>query len=186
MGGINLKLARAVFLDRDGVINEAKIIGGKPYPPRTLCETKIPVEVYPMLQRLKEAKFLLIVVTNQPDIARKLTKKVEIEKINEYLVSELPLDDIFVCPHDDIDGCGCRKPKTGLIDEATIKYSIDLKNSFLIGDRWRDVDAGNAAGCTTFFINRNYDEKQPLNADFYVESLKSAVSIILGDRDEFS
>jgi len=176
-----LKLARAVFLDRDGVINDATIIRGKPYPPRTLCETRIPDEVYTSLERLKNAKFLLIVVTNQPDIARKLIEKIEIDKINEYLADELPLDEIFVCPHDDADDCRCRKPKTGLIDDAAIKYSIDLGNSFLIGDRWRDVEAGIASGCKTFFINRNYDEKQPLKADFVVESLKDAVSVILGE-----
>jgi len=170
---------KAVFLDRDGVINQAIIKNGKPYPPSSISELKIITGVKEALEDLREAGFLLIVVTNQPDVARGATDKLLVETINNTLISQLPLDDVFVCYHDDNDKCDCRKPLPGLILQASSKYNIDLNNSFMIGDRWRDIDAGKNASCKTMWINAGYDERQPESPDFEVLSLKEAANIIL-------
>ena len=177
---------KTVFLDRDGVVNEPIIRNGRPFPPRSVSETVISPGVHQGLSQLKNKGFLLIVITNQPDLARKISKQDEVDQINRFLANNLPLDDFFVCPHDDVDFCDCRKPKPGLIFRSMEKYPIDLKNSFLVGDRWRDVEAGIAAGCATVFINRNYAEKQPTTVDFEVNNFAEAVDVILGEINEFS
>jgi D-glycero-D-manno-heptose 1,7-bisphosphate phosphatase len=182
IGKVKQPLLRAVFLDRDGVINKAIVKDGKPYPPSSLSELKIIAGVPKDLQDLYAAGFLLIIVTNQPDVARGITAKSTVEEINSFLISKLPLDDIFVCYHDDKDRCICRKPLPGLLLRAVDKYNIDLTASFMIGDRWRDIAAGKNAGCKTVWINVGYDEPKPnMLPDFEVASLKEAVALILAD-----
>src|SRR5262245_42336585 len=129
---------RAVFLDRDGVLIEAVVKNGKPFPPDSWLKTRILPNVPAALEQLKEGGFLLIVITNQPDVARGEQKKEVVEHIHSGLRSQLPLDDIYVCYHDDSDQCDCRKPKTGMILEAAQRHSIDLPSSFVIGDRAKD------------------------------------------------
>ncbi|MGZ5280361.1 MAG: HAD-IIIA family hydrolase, partial [Pseudobdellovibrionaceae bacterium] len=119
------------------------------------------------------------VVTNQPDVARGTTTKDSIDRIHDHLKSELPLDTILTCFHDDADKCDCRKPKPGLIFQAAKEMSIDLSASFMVGDRWRDIEAGQKAGCQNFFVDYGYDEKQPQSYDFRVSSLLEASQIIL-------
>jgi D-glycero-D-manno-heptose 1,7-bisphosphate phosphatase len=152
---------RAVFLDRDGVVNDAIVRGHKPYPPTSLQEVVIAAEVEPALRRLKSCGFLLLVVTNQPDVSRGSSSKDKIEEIHRFLSDRLPLDDFFVCYHDDSDGCLCRKPLPGLLFRAALQYDVNLTTSYLIGDRWRDIDAGAAAGCRTILIDRGYEERSP-------------------------
>jgi D-glycero-D-manno-heptose 1,7-bisphosphate phosphatase len=152
---------RAVFLDRDGVLNRAIVWDGKPYPPAGLHELEILPDVPAALAILKDCGFLLLVVTNQPDVARGLQQRATVESIHAALQQALPLDDFFVCYHDDADACDCRKPKPGLLAQAAAKYRLDLGASYLIGDRWRDIDAGQAAGCETIWIDRGYTEKTP-------------------------
>jgi D-glycero-D-manno-heptose 1,7-bisphosphate phosphatase len=171
---------QAVFLDRDGVLNEAVIRDGKPYAPATLAELQIPPGTAEALLRLKQQEFLLLVVTNQPDVARGNQKREIVEAIDHHLRSQLPLDDIFTCYHDDIDACECRKPQPGLVMRAAEKYGIDLSRSFLAGDRWRDMDAGASAGCRTIWIDRGYAERSPSSEpDIRVASLVEAVDWIL-------
>jgi D-glycero-D-manno-heptose 1,7-bisphosphate phosphatase len=171
-------LRRAVFLDRDGVINRAILRKGRPYPPANLNELEILPGVLEALNKLHNANYLLIVVTNQPDVARGVTEKGSIQKINNYLATQLPLDDFKICYHDDIDNCKCRKPLPGLLLMASKEYEIDLTKSFMVGDRWRDIKAGKSAGCKTFFIDYGYDEKQPEMPDFIVTSLLQVEEII--------
>ena len=172
-------LRRAVFLDRDGVINRAILRKGRPYPPANLNELEILPGVLEALNKLHNANYLLIVVTNQPDVARGVTEKDSIQKINNYLAARLPLDDFKICYHDDRDKCQCRKPLPGLLRMAAKEYEIDLPKSFMVGDRWRDIKAGKSAGCKTFFIDYGYDEKQPEMPDFIVTSLLEVEEIIL-------
>lgn len=174
-------MRRAVFLDRDGVINRAIVRDGRPYPPANLSQLEILPGVEKALQNLHHAHYLLVVVTNQPDVARGVTKKEEVEKINESLLAKLPLDAIKSCYHDNSDFCLCRKPLPGLLLMAGEEYGIDLSKSFMVGDRWRDVEAGASAGCKTFFINYRYSEPQPQMPDFIVSSLLEAQKIILGE-----
>lgn len=175
-------MAKAIFLDRDGVINKAIVRDGKPYPPSHLDELEIIRGVHEALRELKEAGYLLIVVTNQPDVARGTISKETVDGINSFLLENLPLDDIFVCFHDSSDMCGCRKPLPGLLLQATEEYDISNEDSFMIGDRWRDIEAGNKAGCRTIFIDYGYEEKQPDNYELKVKSLAEASKFILGEK----
>jgi len=172
----------AVFLDRDGVINRPIIRGGKPYPPTSPEEVEILPGVIDALTALHEAGYWLIVVTNQPDVARSSTSKALVESINVRLQSELPLDAILTCFHDEPDRCDCRKPKPGLLLTAARDFEVDLSASFMVGDRWRDVEAGRRAGCRTIFIDYGYDERRPELYDFRAGSLLEAAEVILQEE----
>ena len=171
---------QAVFLDRDGVVNEAVVRDGKPYPPASVHETIIVGDAKGSLLRLKQHGFALLVVTNQPDVRRGTTTEESVRDIHDFLASQLPLDDFFVCYHDDGDCCACRKPLPGLILQGAAAHNIDLTSSFMVGDRWRDIEAGAAAGCRTIFIDRGYNERTPKSsADTSVSSLSEAVDWIV-------
>ena len=170
---------KAIFLDRDGVINQVNLVDGKPYPPKDLSELIVLPKVSEALQLLKDVGYLLIVITNQPDVVRGKTKIETVEAINQFLKGSLPIDDIFTCYHDDIEDCNCRKPRPGNILQAADQYNINISGSFMIGDRWRDIEAGESAGCKTFFIDYSYQEKQPESYNYKVKSLYEAAKIIL-------
>jgi D-glycero-D-manno-heptose 1,7-bisphosphate phosphatase len=171
---------RAVFLDRDGVINAAIVRDGKPYPASAVSETVLVDRAEISLARLRERGFLLIVVTNQPDVRRGTMSRERVDEIHRFLAAKLPLDDFFVCYHDDQDECACRKPQPGLLLEAARKYQIEVAQSYLIGDRWRDIGAGTAAGCRTIFIDHGYNERGPEPLpDIRVYALSEAVERIL-------
>ena len=174
-------MRRAVFLDRDGVINRAMVRDGKPYPPANLAEMEILPGVLDALTKLHNAEFMLIVVTNQPDVARGTTPMAAVEEINNYLYSCLPIDEFRTCYHDSGDGCDCRKPRPGMLLAGAREFGVDLASSYMVGDRWRDVEAGIAAGCKTIFIDYDYDERRPQACDFRVSSMHEAASIILGE-----
>ena len=171
-------MRKAIFLDRDGVINKIFIQNGLPFSPSSFDQLKILPGVKESILRLKKLNFLCLVVTNQPDVSRgKIEKKIVIE-MNNYLKDEIKLDDFFVCYHDDHDNCKCRKPKSGLLLEASKKWDINLKKSYIIGDRWKDIEAGKSAGCKTIFIDYNYKEAKPKNTNFTTDSLLNSVHII--------
>ena len=180
MNGAGPVAERAVFLDRDGVLNRAIVRDGKPYPPASLEELEIVEDAAGSLARLKSLGFLLLVVTNQPDVARGTQSLAMVQALHEALRRTLPLDGFLVCPHDDRDACRCRKPLPGLLLEAQARYGIDLGRSFLIGDRWRDIDAGRAAGCRTVQLDRHYRERGPSQPpDACTVTLKDAVDWIV-------
>ncbi|HEX7588325.1 MAG TPA: transaldolase [Anaerolineae bacterium] len=132
---------------------------GRPHPPASLDELQILPGVAEALGTLKRAGFLLIGVTNQPDVARGTQERRVVEDINQALSAALPLDEIRVCYHDDRDGCNCRKPLPGLITKAALELDIDLPTSFMIGDRWKDIQAGRHAGCKNILIGWDYAEE---------------------------
>jgi D-glycero-D-manno-heptose 1,7-bisphosphate phosphatase len=173
-------MRRAVFLDRDGVINRAVVVDGKPYPPASLSEMEILPGVTDAMTALHAEGWLLIVVTNQPDVARGTKSVADVESINQYLQQVLPIDELRTCYHDSCDGCDCRKPLPGALLAAAKIHDIDLSASYMVGDRWRDTEAGDRAGCQTIFIDYGYSEKQPENISFRVQSLAEAAIIILG------
>ena len=178
--GINpLSARRAVFLDRDGVLNKAIIRGGRPYPPAGLSTLEVLTGVPDACDALHQAGFILIVVTNQPDVARGTQSREIVEAINQALRTRMLLDDVRVCYHDATAQCTCRKPEPGLLLEAACDWGIDLSASFMIGDRWKDVDAGNRAGCRTVFIDRGYAERAPASPDYRAHSLAEAADWIL-------
>lgn len=163
------------------MINFTKIVNGKPYSPKNLSEFNLIPEVKDSLYKLKCAGYLLVIITNQPDVARKIASKKNINKIHEVIKKTLPITEIFSCFHDDKNNCDCRKPKPGLILHASKKYKIDLNISYMIGDRWKDIEAGEKAGCRTVFIDYQYNEKQPTKYNFKAKSLYEAAKIILNN-----
>ena len=174
-------LARAVFLDRDGVINQPKVIDGKPYPPLSIDEFVIIDGVAEACRKLKDAGFLLVVTTNQPDVGRGTLKQEFVETIHEHMCRVLPIDRVEVCfhPGKGASDCECRKPKPGMLLHAARELNIDLTRSWMVGDRWRDIDCGNAAGVRTVFIDYDYDEPLKQQPDFRARNLLEAAALIL-------
>jgi transaldolase len=170
---------RAVFLDRDGVLNRALLRAGRPVPPSSVAELEITPGAREALAELRADGFLLIVVTNQPDVARGRQTRETVELINARLKEQLPLDEIRVCYHDDGDGCACRKPLPGMLREAAAEHGISLEQSFMVGDRWRDIEAGERAGTRTVFIDNHYKERRPAGAHVEVPTLADAARWIL-------
>jgi D-glycero-D-manno-heptose 1,7-bisphosphate phosphatase len=174
-------MRRAVFLDRDGVINRAILRDNKPYPPSNLDELEILPGVMEALALLHAADFLLIVTTNQPDVARGKVPLSFVENIHTLLAAELPIDDFQVCYHDNVDNCSCRKPAPGMLLSAARAQSISLTNSYMVGDRWRDIEAGRQAGCKTLLIDYHYSEELKSEPDNKCSSLLEAAHWILSD-----
>jgi D-glycero-D-manno-heptose 1,7-bisphosphate phosphatase len=168
----------AVFLDRDGVLNRATVRDGKPYPPGSVTELEILPDARQVLTELRGAGFLLVVVTNQPDVARGTQSRETVEAINNALSRALPVDVVLTC-YDDGDSPR-RKPNPGLLLEAAEQYGIDLASSFLIGDRWKDIEAGRRAGCRTVLIDYGYREAPgEVAPDFITQRIVAAARWIL-------
>jgi D-glycero-D-manno-heptose 1,7-bisphosphate phosphatase len=174
---------RAVFLDRDGVINRPVVRNGKPHPPSNAKDFELYDDVAEGCARLKTASFALVVITNQPDVGRGIQSRAAIEAMHLKLQSAVPsLDRIETCYHGGErygQPCDCRKPRPGLILQAAAELNINLKESCVIGDRWRDIDCAHAAGCRAIFIDRGYKEKLREKPDFTVINFSDAVSVVL-------
>jgi len=170
---------RAVFLDRDGVLNEAVIRDGKPFSPTSAEKLIIVSDAKESLEGLRAHGFRLIVVTNQPDVHRGKTTRDAVERINRRICDVLPIDIFETCYHDDADGCDCRKPKPGMLLRSAEREGILLTESFMIGDRWRDIEAGRSAGCRTILIGTGYCEPFDSEPDFTVATLREAAKLII-------
>jgi D-glycero-D-manno-heptose 1,7-bisphosphate phosphatase len=169
----------AVFLDRDGVVNRAEVRDGVPHPPVRLRDFELLPGVAEAVRRLRDASFAIVIVTNQPDVARGRQQRTVVEAMNKVVQEALVLDAIVVCYHDNSDASACRKPAPGMLLTAAEELKIDLATSFMVGDRWRDIEAGRRAGCRTVFLDRGYDETQPEQPDVIVSDLPDAVAWIL-------
>ncbi len=172
---------RAVFLDRDGVVNLAYTRSGKPYPPKDLNQLIILPGVEESGKRLKKFGFVVVVITNQPDISNGNSSNEIVSALHKEIALLTGIEHFFICPHIEADNCQCRKPKPGLLLEAAKELNIDLRKSYMVGDRWRDIEAGQNAGCKNFFIDYNYSEKRPIEPFVTVSSLSHAVELILGE-----
>ena len=183
VSALTAALRAAVFFDRDGVLNRAIVREGRPYPPASPEELELVPGACQAVDRLRDLGFLIFVVTNQPDVGRGLRSRESVEQINAILSNRLAVDEFFVCYHDDLDTCDCRKPAPGLLFQAAQKHAVDLSKSYLVGDRWRDVEAGARAGCATILIDYGYAEewlgRQP---DARVTSVEQAVEWIAGGQ----
>ncbi len=170
---------RVVFLDRDGVLNRAFPEGGTTRPPMSLDELELLPGVPDALARLRAAELALVVVTNQPDVARGKQTRAAVEEINARMIAELPLLDVFACYHDSADKCSCRKPKPGLLHSAAAKWNLDLSTAFLIGDRWSDIVAGQVAGCRAVLIDTPFSNPERCSPDHRAADITGAVDWIL-------
>jgi D-glycero-D-manno-heptose 1,7-bisphosphate phosphatase len=168
----------AVFLDRDGVLNEPLSRDNRPLAPSSLDEFVLVPGVVEACDALRRAGFLLIVVTNQPEIARGTLDPQVVTAMNDVLLDRPGVDEVMVCPHDSADGCECRKPKPGMVMTAAARHGVDISSSFLIGDRWRDVECAHNAGCRAIFLDRGWDEPEPEGEFTRVASLAEAVAHI--------
>tara|TARA_B110000438_G_C15737782_1_gene617071 strand:+ start:365 stop:922 length:558 start_codon:yes stop_codon:yes gene_type:complete len=172
-------MKKAVFLDRDGVINEVLFRGNnniKPIAPWEIEEFKLIKKIKKPLTKLSQMEFHLFIVTNQPDIAKGILKRSTVKKMNDIILNELPIDEIMVCPHIDSDNCKCRKPKPGMIISLAKKWGINLGDSFLIGDNWKDIESGKAAGCSTILVDKFYNKS--VQADYRVKNLIMSVDVV--------
>jgi D-glycero-D-manno-heptose 1,7-bisphosphate phosphatase len=170
---------KAIFLDRDGIINEVVFRSGnnsKPIAPWKFEEFKLVPGIEKPLIELSQMGFHLFVVTNQPDIAKGVIKSSRVKKMNDIVINEFPIDEIMVCSHIDSDNCNCRKPKPGMIINLAKKWEINLEDSFLIGDNWKDIESGETAGCRTILIDKFYNKS--VKADFRVENLTMSVEVV--------
>ncbi len=174
---------RAVFLDRDGVINRSLVRNGKPFAPRNLDDFEVLPGVASTLMAFKRAGLFLVVVTNQPDVSTGKQTPELVEAMHQILRETLPIDEIRACFHVNEDGCDCRKPKPGMLLAAARMHGIDLAGSYVIGDRASDVAAGKAAGCFTIFIDYQYTETPPQMPDATIFSLAEARDIILSGME---
>jgi D-glycero-D-manno-heptose 1,7-bisphosphate phosphatase len=176
---------RAVFLDRDGVLNRPIVRNGRPYPPTRLEEFQLYEDAQDGCARLKAAQFLLVVITNQPDVGRGKQTTTIVESMHKQLRGALPqIDHIEVCYHAGSsygEPCHCRKPRPGMIERAVSILNINLKGSYVVGDRWRDVDCAHAANCPAVFLDRGYDEALHEVPDFKAASFAEAVDVLLRD-----
>ena len=173
-------LLPAVFLDRDGTLNAAVVREGKPYPPATHEEFILLPGVVEGCARLKAAGFVLVVATNQPDVGRGTQRREAVEAMHAHLGTLIPLDRIEVCYHPGQGiSCDCRKPKPGMLLTAAQALGIDINRSWMVGDRWRDIDCGVAAGCRTIFIDHGYQEALRAAPTHTVHSFAEAVNAIL-------
>ena len=167
---------RAIFLDRDGVINKVLFRDGLPVSPRSIEELVLNDGIREAVSEFRKHGFKIIVITNQPDIARRKVPVEALDGMTRQMKQELPIDDVFMCLHDDGDECSCRKPKPGLLLQAAQKWDIYLPESFFIGDTWKDVEAGRSAGCKTVLLDASYN--QEVAPDLRVKSLSEAVEMI--------
>lgn len=171
---------KAVFLDRDGVLVIPEFRDGRSFAPKTLESYAHYPEAAASVTRLKEAGYLVAVITNQPDVGKGDVSQDTLSLMHDRLMGELDIDDVFVCTHTREDKCDCRKPKSGLLEKAIEKYDIDTDISYMVGDRASDVTAGLSVGCKTIFIDLNYtSEESPCQQDFTVSSIRGAADIIL-------
>ena len=167
---------KAVFLDRDGVINKTVLRDGVFGSPRSIEEFKIVDGIEEALYDFWRLGFLNIVVTNQPDVARGFITEELLLRLHLLLEEKLPIDDVFVCIHDDKDNCDCRKPKSGMLLEASLKWNIDLNKSIMVGDSWKDIAAGQNVGCTTILVDYLYN--RDVECDFRGFSIAELTDIV--------
>ena len=171
---------RGVFLDRDGILNKTYFQGKIPIPPSNLDEVEIIPGVIEAIKLFSENNFLPVVITNQPDISRGVNTVEIVESINQKIGDLTGINHFYICPHDDQHMCSCRKPKPGLIHLSASELTLELTGSIMVGDRWRDVAAGQALNLTSYFVDYSYDEKKPNEPFIKVSSLLDAAQKALG------
>jgi D-glycero-D-manno-heptose 1,7-bisphosphate phosphatase len=169
---------KAVFFDRDGVINRPIVRAGLPYAPQDLSEFAWMDGAHATLETLRSRGYLLLVCTNQPDVVRGMQTRERVDEFHRLIESELPIARVYACFHDNAHGCACRKPKPGMLVQGSRDFGIDLARSWMIGDRAKDIEAGRAAGCRTVYLRHDYDAASTHTAHYEIEQLNELLAII--------
>ena len=177
-GRVLLQKNKAFFFDRDGILNKSIVKNRKPYSPRFPRELILNREILSFIKKLKKKGFLIFVVSNQPDMKNGKLSNYSLKVMNSIIKKYFLIDEIYICPHGKNDNCACRKPKPGMLVQASKKWNIDLKKSFLVGDRCKDIMAGTIINCTTIFIDYNYQEPKPKNNDYNFSSISNMIKSI--------
>jgi len=177
----------AVFVDRDGTLNRQTIRDGKPYPPQTVAEFELFEGVPEACAKLAAAGYTLVVATNQPDVERGTQSRSVVEAMHTRLRQLVPqIARIEVCYASGLDKTlppdPRRKPEPGMLLDAAKSLGLDLSRSWMVGDRWRDIDCGKRAGVQTVFIDFGYAEELDVPPDFTVGSFPDAAEVILRAR----
>lgn len=170
------RMKRAVFIERDGILNEVRVGPKNPIQPLTLDEFKPRSAAVEPLQALKASGFVLVVTTNQPGLSRGYQSRRELDLMHTILRRLFPIDDILICPHEEGDHCPCRKPRPGLLVEAAFKWHLDLDHSFVVSDKWQDSEAARAAGCTSLLVQSPWNGQ--VHHDFVLPDLSAIVEKI--------
>ena len=171
-------MTRAVFLDRDGVINRPVVREGRPFPPTELSDFVWNEGVPDTLQELQRRGYQLLVCTNQPDVARGTQTRERVEQMHAHLTAQLPVAHVYACYHDDPDDCDCRKPRPGMLQRGAQDFALELGDCWMVGDRWRDIEAGHNAGCRTVFVDNGYAEVLTTTPDFTITNIRELLNII--------
>jgi D-glycero-D-manno-heptose 1,7-bisphosphate phosphatase len=170
-------MKRAVFIERDAILNEVRSGPKQQISPLTLEEFKINPAAKEPLLKLKASGFVLIATTNQPGLSRGYQSRRELDRMHDILRRTFPLDDILLCPHDETDHCPCRKPRPGLLIEAAFKWHLNLDHSFVISDKWQDAEAARTAGCTSLLLKSPWVGQ--VHHDFVLPDLDTIADKIL-------
>lgn len=163
----------AVFIERDGVLNEPIIDQGKVRAPRCLDEFKVRAAAAPALDRLRAAGLLAIATTNQPGLSDGTLPRRELDLMHAVLTRRLPLDGVLVCPHLPGDGCMCRKPRPGLVREAAFRWALRPEHCFVISDKAADAEMARHVGATSLLIRSPWNGSG--HHDLCVTDLEEAV-----------
>ena len=169
-------MKQAVFIERDGILNEVRVGPKNPIQPLAFEEFKLRPGAVGPLKKLKAAGFVLVVTTNQPGLSRGYQSRRELDLMHAMVRRMFPVDDILVCPHDEGDHCPCRKPRAGLLVEAAFKWHLDLDHSFVISDKWQDSEAARTAGCTSLLVTSPWNGQ--VHHDFVLPNLDTIVEKI--------
>lgn len=166
----------AIFFDRDGILIKTKIVNQNPVAIKSAKEMILNKGIIDICKKISK-KYHLFMVTNQPDVSRGINTKKNVKEINSYLKKKLKLKQIYVCFCSD-NSCNNRKPNPGMLKKAIKTYSIDVKKSYMIGDRWKDIIAGQRSKCKTILLNKKYSEKHKCRPDYTIRNLKDILKII--------
>ncbi|HEY9715325.1 MAG TPA: HAD-IIIA family hydrolase [Chroococcales cyanobacterium] len=171
-------MLKTLFLDRDGVINDVIMRDGVVSSPRALAEFSIKDEFIDFYNRLTSLSLQTFVVSNQPDVARRLLDRDELRLMTEELKRRFAFTEVIYCMHDNNDGCECRKPKPGMILQTLKQHDLKADESIIIGDSYKDILAGKAAGIRTIYYCQGYNSTVPCEPDYRVSKLIEALSLL--------
>jgi D-glycero-D-manno-heptose 1,7-bisphosphate phosphatase len=171
----------AIFFERDGVLNLVETRNHQQLVPKTVEEFHLNTAARPVLARLQQAGYLILVTTNQPGVSRGYLPRRELDRMHDVLRRGLPIDDLFLCAHDDLDRCPCRKPGIGLLTEAAFKYHLNLEHCFVVSDKWQDAQAAQNVGATSLLLRSPWIGKG--HKDFVLPSLEAIGEKILAGRN---